>query len=256
MAGSIKIDDALFESKIRRMLRELGKDEGEFIQEQGKAMASNLMNGIPPFESPQKIIKTTNPNKRDLAVGKKAIADDLRRCMEPRPRGFVEFLMRRFGGQPGDYQLRKSGGEVYNVRYDAISTSISEAEAWHQRQRSPRTGRVKRNALKMIVPYDVYEEVGRNLMDNVGMAKASAAKAVVQLGGKNPPKWIKQHMAMAKGSARFQRRKSRPRVTITLSTHALSALRGRLPFLQRFRSIAMEKRLKFLLRKAVNKSKL
>lgn len=257
MKPLVSIDGTQLETKVRRYLREIGKSTPEFVREQGRAMALNIHNGIAPFDQASKITKTTYGNKRDRLVGEKAVIDDITNCLVPKPRGFIDFLIFRFKGSPGRYELRsnKDGG-TYVVDYDAITLEESEALAWHDKQRGPK-GRVRRNAPKMWAPFEVVQAVVDHRLMRVGTAKASAAKAAMALGAKKPPRWIARHLGKVKGTGILVGKgRDRVSVVIKLSAYAFDTVSRRMGFLMNFRKHAMLKRAKFLARKAKQKSKL
>ena len=92
----------------------------------------------------------------------------------------------------------------------------------------------------------------KSAVNNVGIAKASFALAALRLGRPKAPKWIARHFSKVRSPVSVTR--SPAVATFTSSAKGLDVTMRRLKQVERFRMVAMVKRLEALVRADAKKA--
>lgn len=252
MAGkskTIKIDDGVFQSKMRKMAKRAKVDEYAFIKEQGALYARDMAKATPPMASGQiNLKKASIGSVADRKQGEFAMWNDIVQIFVLQEPQVIQWAFSTFGR-----------GKIYKGRKQigaGIALSMGEIERFHRRN-TRRDGRTKplKYEDRLWVSEKILAKYFKMEKTKVGSAKASIAKAMVGINPKQRvPGWISKNMGRSTASGWMTRGRKGPRAAIRASAAGLQHLFGKIPFLQRFRVVAMEKRMKAMVRANARKA--
>jgi hypothetical protein len=244
----IIIDDSTFQKKARALARKLKIDEYDFVKEQTGLLARDVAKYTPPFASfPTKGGKSVGTSK-DAKQGKMAVLQSIAQIVTVKETGVLRWAKKTFKGKP-IYR-----GKVMIAQ--GIIESESELAQWHRRNRR-RNGRTLplKGDQKYWVSKRLFNRYVKAEQKKVGIAKATFAKAALQLGAKGKTLgFISQHFGRASGAGRMARTGKGPYGLIRGSSPGLWHVFKRIPTIERDRLIKAVKRLEFIGKQAAKKS--
>jgi hypothetical protein len=197
MAVKLKVDDSLARERMKKLLRLTGKSERTFIREQAGLMAETCARATPPFVS-YRPYKGSMGSGADKKQGMSAVIKDLNKVFSIREDGYINFLIKRFGRETDlKGTLRGSKGE-YSVDSPLVTLDLDKAKKFYESKRQasgrPSKGTQADSWSKAFVSKKMFDKMVKDKFLALGMAKASFAKAVVQLNPKKKAtKWISRH---------------------------------------------------------------
>lgn len=273
MAKDFSVDDTLYRAQAKKLVGQLKIDEKVFIKQQA-ALYARLMSKVTPPHPGGKFPKMTGAayqqgsKHANLSQGLAAIVGDMGTHFVIKSKGYLQFLhdltkttrnIRR--------TLTNGAGVKYVVDVDEINyDSLSRALKFDWQQRRPSSGRARnkdqgsndprigrwtaRN--RMWITLEIWDKILTAKYENIGMSKAALASAAVKLGLRNPPPYIKRHMAGSGTRVTFAKKGTE--ITIRAAAPGLPhAIRAE-PRVKKFRTIAMVKGLKKKVRAIAKKS--
>lgn len=244
--GVVRVSDGVFQSKIRKLARIAKVEEFGFVQEQGGLYARDLAKATPPFAKGKggkgqiNLKRQALGSKKDQEQGQFALLGDLEQIFSVQEPEVIEWAAKQFKSGP-TYRGRRRTSR--GVAYD-----LGAVERFHRANQNAR-GRTRslKHAQRMWVSRVLIRKYYESKVKNVGKAKAALAKASIQFGSKAPvPAWVSKHVSSATGSGRMVQTAKGPSAQIRASAAGLQHIDGKIPFIQNFRLVAMEKRLLFI----------
>ena len=254
MAKNFTVDSTLFKAKAKKLVKQLKLDENKVVREQAGLMAQLLAKITPPFKSfPKMSGKPTYTTGGAMGIGKKAVRA-----------GFYS-AVKRMGTvkQWTDKRMKKairSGDTAYiQQRLEHMKKSVKHnlrvrdySDKLRNSQRNNR-GRVNRGTQPIVMLKNADVNAGlKRAMNNVGIAKASFALAALRLGRGKAPTWISKHFSKVNTPVKMT--KNPARVTFTAKAKGLDVVIRRLKAVERFRMVAMVKRLEQMVRADAKKA--
>ena len=254
MPKNFTVDATLFKVKAKKLVKQLKLDEPTVVREQAGLLAQLLSKVTPPFKSfPKMSGKASYTTGGAMGVGKKAVRA-----------GFYS-AVKRMGTVSNwtDKGMRKairSGDTAYiQARLEHMKKSNKHglkvrdySDNLRERQRNTR-GRVNRGTQPIVMLQNKDVNAGlKRAMNNVGIAKASFALAALRLGRPKAPAWIAKHFAKVNTPVSVTRNPAR--VKFTSNAKGLDVTTRRLKAVERFRMVAMVKRLEKLVKADAKKA--
>jgi|TARA_R110000772_G_scaffold4905_7_gene17431 hypothetical protein len=254
---SFELDDAVFQSKIRKLAKKFNIEEESFVAEQGAIFINDLGRFVPPYAE----FPTGNSSKMgtpaDNKAGKLAIQYDLEKIFTVPKNSYVfDWAVKTFKG----WEIKK-GTKVIGA---GTLMSLAAMKKFHNDNRKPSNGRTRslRDFQKMWVDKAMFNKYLKMEQMDVGIAKASVAKAVLKLNPKvrskarsSIPAWIMKQMPKASGDARMSKLREGWTATFEARAFGLQHLKGKtINIVKKNRLIAMEKRLKYIFKNAAKDS--
>ena len=254
MPKNFSVDDTLYRAQAKKLVRQLKLDETKFVREQAGLLAQLLCKVTPPFKTyPKMSGKPTYGGS--VGVGRAAVRRDFFRAVQRVGKssswkdkgiskairtGDVRYLEERFK------YIKGSNKQNLSVRkYD---------DRLHNSKRNNR-GRVGRNTKATVGVRDVDVNKGlKRAMNNVGIAKAALALAALRLGRPSPPKWIAKHFRIVNTPVSVKRNPSIATFKATAKGLDSPDFRNRTKQVERFRMVAMVKRLENLVKADAKKA--
>jgi hypothetical protein len=254
MPKNFTVDDTLFRVQAKKLVKQLKLDEPTVVREQAGLMAQLQAKVSPPFKVfPKMSGKPTYATAAAQKTGVAAVKADFDNTVKSigRQNSWNDKKMRS-AVRRGDTvyiqtRLRHmKGSNKHNLNVRKFSKSL------RNRQRNTR-GRVNRGTQPIVMLSNADVNRGRKeAVNNVGIAKASFASVAVNLGRPSPPKWIARHFG--KVNTRPIITRSPASVTYTSNAKGLDVTTRRLKQMERFRMVAMVKRLEALVRHDAKKA--
>ena len=247
----IELDDAVFQSKIRKLAARFKIDEKKFVAEQGALFLNDIGRFVPPYAAfPSGNSKKMGTPKDNLA-GKMAIKYDLEKIFTlPKNEWVFKWAVDKFKGK----EIRK-GKEIIGA---GTITSLDGMKKFHDYNRKPSNGRTRslRDFQKMWVGKAMLKKYTTLEQKDVGIAKASIAIAVLKLDPtRKIPAWITKQIPKATGSAKMVKMKGGWTAVTNSRAFGLQHVGGKtIHMIERARLPAMEKRLKFIFKKSAKDS--
>lgn len=246
----VTLNDDVFQHKIRKLAREFGVDEKEFIREQGALFLNDIGRFVPPYKTFPFGKSRTMGKAQDKKAGQLAIEYDLKKIFFVPEASVFTWAEKTF-----------SRGQIYKGRKvigAGVMKSIDEMKRFHNLQRKPSNGRTRslKGLQQMWVSPAMFKKYLKREIADVGIAKASIAKAILQL---NPaariPSWIKKQIIKATGNARMVSLNGSPSAVFSAKAYGLQHVSATtIKIVQKGRLKAMESRLKFIFKNAAKKS--
>ncbi len=251
---TFSVDDTLYRAQAKKLVKQLKLEEVEVVKEQAGLLAQLLAKVTPPFDGfPKMSGRPTYTTPRALKAGQKAVRA-----------GFFSAVKKM--GAPNKWDdkniraaIRRGDTAYLEARLKHMKGSNKRglkvtqySDKMRNNQRNTR-GRVNRGTQPIVMLNDKDVNAGlRRALNNVGIAKASFAEAAVKLGRKAPPKWIARHFKTVNTNLNISR--SPARVSFTADAKGLDVTNRRTKAVERFRMVAMVKRLEQLVRAEAKKS--
>ena len=257
MAVKLKVDDHLARERMKKLLRLTGKSQATFVKEQAGLMAETCARATPPFVS-YRPYKGSMGSGADKKQGMSAVLHDLNKVFTIRAEGYINFLIKRFGKETDvKGKLRGNRGE-YSVDSPLVTLNLNKAKKFYESKRlangRPSKGSQADSWAKAFVSKKVFEEMVKEKIDNLGIAKASFAKAVLKLNPKKKAnKWIKKHFSRVNTSVTENSTKGY-KIIINASAKGLQYVTNKINYFATKRIQIAEKRLKHQYRKSIRKS--
>ena len=252
---SFTVDQTLFRAQTQKLVRQLKLDESTVVREQGGLLATLLAKMTPPFKTfPKMQGKPVYTTGGALGIGKAAVKKDFFRSIKLMGtekqwndkgmkaaivRGDTDYLQKRLTYMKGSV---KQG-----LRVRHYNNGIRDA------QRNTR-GRINTGTQPIVMMNSPLIKKGLDrALNNVGIAKASFALAALRLGRPAPKgKWISKHFSKVNTPVSVSRNPAR--VRFTSSAKGLDVVSRKLKAIERFRMVAMVKRLESLVRADAKKA--
>ena len=249
---TFSVDDTLYRAQAKKLVRQLKIDETKFVREQAGLLAQLFCKVTPPFKTFPKLSgKPTYGGS--VTIGRNAVRRDFFRAVQRvgkaaswKDKGIAKAI--RAGDSNYIEQRLK-----YMKSSNKKNLSVRKyADSLHNSKRNAR-GRVNRNAVPTVGMKDPDVNKGlKRAMDRVGMAKASFAIAALRLGRPSPAKWISKHFGKVNTPVSVRRNPSVASFTATAKGVDMAA--SRIKQIERFRMVAMVKRLEALVRADAKKA--
>ena len=246
----ITFNDDVFQHKVRKLVKEFGVDEKEFVREQGAFFLNDLGRFVPPYKTFPFGKSRSMGTAKDKKAGQLAVEYDLNKIFFV-PEGSV------FTWAEKTFPIGKiyKGKKVIGA---GVTKSMDEMRRFHNSQRNPRNGRTKalRGFQQIWVSPAMFKKYLKREIQDVGTAKASIAKAILQL---NPaakiPSWIRKQISKASGNARMTKLNGSFSAVFNTNAFGLQHVSAKsIRIVQAGRLKAMENRLKFVFKNAAKKS--
>ena len=248
MPKNFTVDSTLFKAQAKKLVRKLKIDEPTFVREQAGLFAQLLAKITPPFKSfPKMSGSPTYTTGGAQGTGTKAVKA-----------GFFSAVKRigtvtNWTDKGMKAAIRRGDANYIEQRLKHMKGSIKRGLKVHKysdnlrdKQRNSR-GRVNGGTQPFVGLSNADVNKGlKRAVGNVGIAKASFALAAVRLGRKSPPKWIARHFQKVNTPVQISRNPAR--VRFTSNAKGLDVTMRRLKDAERFRMVAMVKRLEQLVK--------
>lgn len=189
----------LWHERVAEWARTAGQEILATVRDECRLLMDRVING---YTGGSGRGVATPPDTREQ--GKKAVARDIRKSVvllkpehfEDRVPSRNRFRSIRKAIRSRDYQTLRVVAEKGGLGPRFRSAYLGRfAPEWHQEQRNPKTGRVKRQAFKYATADgEAVTSYIRKVQEDVGRAKGGWAAAFAALGGR-PSDWISRHSA-------------------------------------------------------------
>lgn len=253
-----ELDDAIFKKRMRDLARQHGIDEGVFVKEQGGFLARDLARYAPPYAKFPSGRGTSIGTTKDKEQGEYALWTDLMKIFRIKDQSFLDYCRKNFGITRVDRTAYGRKGKEYRVAYTLICLSISDVRLWHKRnmRKDGRTRDMADSASTAWVSEDLLKKYYEMEVRKVGKAKASLAKAAIQLHSKiRAPKWVKRHIGSADAQGKVADVFGQPTAFIDANAAGLHHIGGKtINIVKRGRIRAMKTRLKHLFKANAKKA--
>jgi len=254
MGKNFSVDSTLFKAKAKKLVKQLKLDENKVVREQAALLATLLAKMTPPFKAfPKMSGKPTYTTGGAMGVGKKAVRAGFFAAVQRMgtDRNWkdknIKSAIRRGDTAYLEARLKHMRGSVkHNMKVRKYSDGLRD------KQRNNR-GRVNRGTERIVMLSNKDVNAGlKRAVNNVGIAKASFALAALRLGRPSAPAWISKHFSKVNTPVKVSRNPAR--VRFTSSAKGLDVVTRRLKAIERFRMVAMVKRLEQLIRADAKKA--
>ena len=262
MAIKLKVDDHLARQKIAKLLQLTKKEEKPFIKEQASLLCEVVVRATPPFVT-YRPYKGSMGSLKDKKQGISAVVGDLDRVFSIREEGYINFLRRVCKSETNinrTFRSRKTGSQ-YQVKSPLVTTNLSRAKKFYESKRLA-NGRPSRNSSsnrwqgQAFITKSMFNSMVKEKISDLGIAKASFAKAVVKLNPKKKPtKWISQHFGKVNTSVSQKQNKGYS-VTVIASAKGLQYVTNKISGFARRRLDMAHRKLKSDYRRMIRKAKL
>lgn len=242
------IDDSEFQRKAKKLAREYGVDEKEFVKDQTGLLAREAAKMTPPWASFPKLTGTGVGTAKDIKAGKMAVLYDLYKIVSPRKKGIVTWAKKTFHNRP----IYLKGQVVAQFAID----DAAELEQWHARwqKQNGRTTKLAKDQ-RPWVSQPLFNKHVKKEQAKVGIAKAALVKASLQLGAKGTiPKAIMQNLNVPSGTGRMIKTGKGHDGLITSAADGLFHTKRFLPQLMTNRLKKAVKRLEYIGRQSAKKA--
>lgn len=247
----IELDDSLFQHKIRKLAKKWKVDEKEFIREQGAFFIRDLTKFVPPYQVFPTGRGTSIGTAKDKKAGELAIEYDLRKIFYViKSKGYFTSLQKRFGRNP-----------VF-IGKDQIGVGTADdlftMQKFHNNNRKPSNGRTRqlRQFEKLVVSQTMFKKYLAKEKADVGIAKASMAKAMLRLNPKaKVGVWIRKQMNKSTGYGTVIKMNGSWTAVSKAVAYGLQHVGGKtIRIVQKGRLKAMETRLKHIFKESAKRS--
>lgn len=255
MAKNFAVDSTLFKAKAKKLVKQLKIDEPKLVREQAGLLAQLLAKLTPPFKTFPKMkgnpMYTTGGAK---GVGVKAVKAGFNSAVKRM--GTVKSWTDK-----GIKAAIQRGDTAYiQKRLEYMKGSVKHGlrvrmydDKMRNMQRNAR-GRVNKGTRPIVALQNADVNKGlKRAVNNVGIAKASFALAALRLGRPKAPPWISRHFSKVSSPVKMPTKNS-PIARFSSSAKGLDVAARRLKSAERFRMVAMVKRLEFLVKADAKKA--
>jgi len=244
-ATQLQWNDSLWQHKIRKMARKLKVDEKPLIKKQSSFLLRDIARYVPPYSKFPRLKSKSMGTKADQRQGQNAVKKDLSLIFFV-PDDPKVYNWARDTFNPG--QPIYSGKKIVGA---SVARTFNDLKMHHTRQQN-RRGRVKvlKGPLRVWASKTLFNVYHKHVASNIGIAKASVAKAALQLNRSiKVPVWIKRQFQRASGQGRLIQRRSGPVAIFKCRAAGLQHVQLKtLKILKRMRLQDMERQLKKLLK--------
>ena len=248
------VDQTLFRAQAQKLVRQLKLDEPTVVREQAGLFAQLLSKLTPPFKSFPKMSGTpTYTTGGAQGAGANAVKAGFFSAVKRmgtvsnwKDKGMKAAIRRGDTAYIEQRLKHMKGSTKHGLKVHKYSDNL------RNKQRNTR-GHVNSGTQPFVGLQNA--DVNRGLkraVGNVGIAKASFALAAVRLGRKSAPKWISRHFQKVNTPVQVSRNPAR--VRFTSSAKGLDVTMRRLKAAERFRMVAMVKRLESLVKADAKKA--
>lgn len=252
MGKNFTVDASLLMFKAKKFVKQLKLDEPKIVKDEAGMLAQSFASITPPFASFSKP-KLNYGTKKDIKKGERAtligLNKSLRRIGNVNAWSDTKMKAAIRSGDVAYIENRlkhMKGSNKHNLRVQKYS------DAARNKQRNNR-GRVNRGTIPIVMIRDEDVQAGLDrAIARVGMAKAAFAKAAVLLGRKKPIALIVRHFSKVRASFSISKNPSIVRFSVT--THGDSEAYRRRKQVERFRIVALVKRLEKMVRADAKKA--
>lgn len=258
MAVKVKVDSNLLKVKIRKLLRKTKKTEKEFVKEQASLMAETIVRATPPFVN-YRPFKGSMGTLADFKKGRSAVIADMLRVFSIRSEGFIKYLLRRFKTEDNIKGTIHGSRGAFEIESPLVTLNTAKARRFYESKRLA-NGRPTFNNSgnrwkgEAFISKEIFDRILKDKIDNLGIAKASFAKAVLKLNPKKKAnKWIKKHFNRVNTSV-IENSTKGYKITINASAKGLQYVTNKINYFAFKRIQIAEKRLKHQYRKTIRKS--
>jgi len=250
---TFSVDDTLYRAQAKKLVRQLKLDETKFVNEQTGLLAQLFCKVTPPFKSFPKLSgKPTYGGS--VTIGRNAVKRDFFRAVQRigkaaswKDKGIAKAI--RTGDANYIEQRLKymKGSNKQNLKVRKFDDRL------HDSKRNAR-GRVNRNTLPTVALKNPDVNKGlKRALDRVGIAKASFAIAALRFGRPAPKGWISKQFRKVNTPVNMAT-KSSPVASFTATAKGVDMASSRIKQVERFRMVAMVKRLEFLVKADAKKA--
>lgn len=185
MKLEIDLDTAQFRAAAQDAVRVLGANAELLIKEEGRLFLKEWRMRTPPFANGWGKPESA---KADKAAGDKAARGDLRRAATPLEASKIDNPRLREAVQNNDEAALQAIANSGAFRFLKGRTlvPVGSFKNWHKSARN-RSGRVKKDMLRMVVVGATFDAYVKGVLDAVGFAKSTFNKAAIALGARLPP---------------------------------------------------------------------
>ena len=237
--NDVVIDDSEFQRKAKKLAREHGVDEREFIKEQTGLLARDAAKFTPPWASFPRFTGTGVGTAKDIKIGKIAIKNDLKKiCTVIKDKQVINWAKKQKNG------IYSKGIKVAPFAID----DEADLKRWHRSNMRGR-GRTSDMAynLRPWVYSAVFNKHLKKEQSKVGIAKASFVKASLDLGAKGTaPKAVMNNLSKPSGSGKIIKTAKGPHGVLSARAEGLFHTKRFLPQLMTNRLKKAVKRLQYI----------
>lgn len=258
MAVKVKVDSNLLKVKIRKLLRQTKKTEKEFVKEQASLLAETIVRATPPFVN-YRPFKGSMGTMADFKQGRSAVIGDMLRIFAIRSEGFIRYLLKRFKTETNIKGTIHGSRGAFEIESPLVTLNTAKARQFYESKRLANGRPTKQNSGnrwkgEAFISKKIFDRIVKDKIENLGIAKASFAKAVVKLNPKKRAnKWIKKHFSRVNTSVVHSATKGY-KITINASAKGLQYVTNKINYFATKRIQIAEKRLKHQYRKSIRKS--
>lgn len=258
MAIKVKVDSNLLKVKIRKLLRQTKKSEKEFVKEQAALMAETIVRATPPFVT-YTPFKGSMGTLADFKQGRSAVIGDMLRVFGIRSEGFIRYLLKRFKRESNIKGTIHGARGAFEIDTPLVTLNTAKARQFYEKQRLANGRPTFSNSGnrwqgEAFVTKKIFDTILKDKINNLGIAKAAFARAVVKLNPKKRVnKWIKKHLGRVNTMISETQGKGY-KVIIKASARGLQYVTNKINFFAKKRIRMAEKRLKTQYRKIARKS--
>lgn len=258
MGVKVKVDTNLLKVKIRTLLAKTKKTEKEFVREQASLMAETIVRATPPFVN-YTPFKGSMGTKADFKKGRSAVIGDMLRVFTIRDEFFIKYLLKRFKREENIKGYIHTARGKLEIESPLVTLNTAKARKFYESKRLANGRPTFKNSGnrwkgEAIVSKKIFDTILKDKIYNLGIAKASFAKAVVKLNPKKRVnKWIKEHFGKVNTSITEKKTKGYS-VVIQAKAKGLQYVTNKINGFAKFRIVLAEKRLRMQYRKMIRKS--
>jgi hypothetical protein len=262
MSVKVTVDDHLARQKIGKLLSLTKKSEKEFVKEQTALLCEVVARATPPFVT-YKPYSGSMGSLKDRKQGISAVVGDLDRVFSIREEGYINFLRRVCRSETNiDRTFRsKRTRKEYRVKSPLVTTNLTRAKKFYESKRLA-NGRPSRNTSsnrwqgQAFVTKKMFDTLVKEKVEDLGIAKATFAKAVVKLNPKKRvSKWISKHFAKVNTKVTSNTTKGYS-ITVKASAKGLQYVTNKIGGFTRRRLQMAQKKLRSDYRRMIKKAKL
>ena len=245
---NVYIDDSVFQRKAKKLAKQFGVDQKEFIKDQTGLLAREAARFTPPWAGFPKFTGNSVGTAKDIKAGEWAIYNDIKKICAVISDDAAERARKYSKGGP---IYRK--GRIVSPGVLASMSSISQHHKSNKRGRG-RTRDLPSNQVPW-VGESIFNAYVKTQQNKAGIAKASFYKASLALGAKGPAvKGIKRHVIIADGTGKVMSSRKGPYGLISAKADGLFHTMRFLPQLKTNRLKKAVKRLEYIGRQSAKKS--
>jgi len=250
---TFSVDDTLYRAQAKKLVRQLKLNEAKFVNEQAGLLAQLFCKVTPPFKSFPKLSgKPTYGG--NVTVGRNAVRRDFFRAVQRVGKDSswndkkIAKAIRAGDTNYIEQRLKyMKGSNKKNLKVRKFDDRL------HDSKRNSR-GRVNRNTLPTVALKNPDVNKGlKRAMDRVGIAKAAFAIAALRFGRPAPKDWIRKQFRKVNTPVKMATNSS-PLASFTATAKGVDMASSKIKEVERFRMIAMVKRLEALVKADVKKA--